>query len=209
MVVVMMPLSAVAPLIAQRIGTRTTLAAGVGIFTAGLVLLALMVSAEGGYWSVLPGLLVLSFGIGLCMSPSTTVITESLPASKQGVASALNDTVRELGGAIGIALLGSFVSAGYRTSVAPATEGLSPELAHRVQEGIGSAFAAAMELGPDAAPVLTAAKAALVDGWQYAMWFGVGLALATFVYLMVRGPRESDLAAEDALDADLHPVGSR
>ena len=209
MVVVMMPLSAVAPLIAQRIGTRTTLAAGVGIFTAGLVLLALMVSAEGGYWSVLPGLLVLSFGIGLCMSPSTTVITESLPASKQGVASALNDTVRELGGAIGIALLGSFVSAGYRTSVAPATEGLSPELAHRVQEGIGSAFAAAMELGPDAAPVLTAAKAALVDGWQYAMWFGVGLALATFVYLMVRGPRESDLAAEDALDADLHPVGNR
>ncbi|MBK6855040.1 MAG: MFS transporter [Microthrixaceae bacterium] len=204
MVVVMMPLSAMAPTIAKRIGTRSTLATGLGFFTAGLVLLGLMVSAEGGYWSVIPGLLVLSFGIGLCMSPSTTVITESLPASKQGVASALNDTVRELGGAVGIALLGSFVSAGYRSSISPVTEGLSPDLAHRVQEGIGSAFAAATDLGSDAPMVLTAAKTALVDGWQVAMWAGVAIAGATFVYMLVRGPRESDLAAEDALDADLH-----
>lgn len=203
MVVVMMPLSAVAPLIAKRIGTRTTLATGMALFAAGLVLLALMVSAEGGYWSVIPGLLVLSFGIGLCMSPSTTVITESLPAAKQGVASALNDTVRELGGAVGIALLGSFVSAGYRSSVADATIGLRPDLAHRVQEGIGAAFAAAPDLGADAPAVLEAAKLALVDGWQVAMWFGVGLAAATFAYLVIRGPRAADLAAEDALDADL------
>ena len=203
MVAVMMPLSAVAPLIAKRFGTRATLATGMALFATGLVLLALMVSAEGGYWSVIPGLLVLSFGIGLCMSPSTTVITESLPAAKQGVASALNDTVRELGGAIGIALLGSFVSAGYRSSVADATTGLSPELAHRVQDGIGAAFAAAPDLGTDAPAVLEAAKLALVDGWQVAMWFGVGLAAATFAYLVIRGPRPADLAAEDALDADL------
>lgn len=203
MVVVMMPLSATAPLIAKRFGTRNTLATGMALFASGLVLLALMVSAEGGYWSVLPGLLVLSFGIGLCMSPSTTVITESLPAAKQGVASALNDTVRELGGAIGIALLGSFVSAGYRSSVADATTGLSPDLAHRVQEGIGAAFAAAPDLGADAPAVLEAAKLALVDGWQVAMWFGVGLAAATFAFLVIRGPRPSDLEAEDALDADL------
>ncbi len=203
MVVVMMPLSAVAPLIAKRIGTRTVLAGGLALFAVGLVLLAVMVSAEGGYWSVIPGLLVLSFGIGLCMSPSTTVITESLPVAKQGIASALNDTVRELGGAIGIALLGSFVSAGYRSSVSGATDSLTPELAHRVEEGIGAAYAAGPELGPDAPTVLEAARLALVDGWQVAMWFGVALAGAAFVYLVVRGPRSSDLAAEDALDADL------
>ena len=202
MVVVMMPLSAVAPLIARRFGTRATLATGVGLFGAGLVLLAVMVSVEGGYWSVLPGLLVLSFGIGLCMSPSTTVITESLPVAKQGVASALNDTVRELGGAIGIALLGSFVSAGYRASVSGATEALPPDLAQQVEEGIGAAYAAAPALGADADAVLGAAQQALVDGWQVAMWFGVGLAAATLGYLLVRGPRARDLEAEDALDHD-------
>ena len=147
MMVVMMPLSAVAPTIANRIGTRNVLLTGVGLFGLGLALLASMVSAEGGYWSVLPGLIVVAFGIGLCMSPSTMTITESLPHEKQGVASALNDTVRELGGAVGIALLGSLVSAGYRSSVSDATTDLSPELAHRVEEGIGSAFAAAGDLG--------------------------------------------------------------
>jgi MFS family permease len=206
MVAVMMPLSAVAPLIAQRFGVRNVLAVGVSLFVLGLLLLGVMVSVEGGYWAVIPGLLVLSVGIGLCMSPSTTAITESLPAAKQGVASALNDTVRELGGALGIALLGSLVSAGYRSSMSEATGALAPELAHQVEEGIGAAFAAAPALGPDAPAVLEAAKAALVDGWQLSMWFGAGISAVALVYVLLRGPRRSDLVAEDALDADLEPA---
>lgn len=206
MVVVMMPLSAIAPTLAKRFGVRTILATGVALFAAGLVMLAMMVSAEGGYWSVIPGLLVLSVGIGLCMSPSTTAITESLPVAKQGVASALNDTVRELGGAVGIALLGSLVSSGYRSSVSESTGSLAPELAHRVEEGIGAAFAAAPALGPDAPGILEAARLALVDGWQLSMWFGVAVAAVALGYLLVRGPRPEDLVAEDALDADLEGV---
>jgi EmrB/QacA subfamily drug resistance transporter len=209
MMVVMMPLSAVAPTIANRFGTRNVLMLGVGLFGLGLALLALMVSAEGGYWSVLPGLIVVAFGIGLCMSPSTMAITESLPQDKQGVASALNDTVRELGGAVGIALLGSLVSAGYRSSVSDATTNLSPELAHRVEEGIGSAFAAAGDLGSSGPTVLDAARDALVDGWRLSMWFGVALATVAFVYLVVRGPRPADEVAEDVLDdgvRSLEPV---
>ena len=201
MMVVMMPLSAVAPTLAQRIGTRTVLLTGVGLFGTGLVLLATMVSAAGGYLSVLPGLVVLATGIGLCMSPSTTTITESLPIEKQGVASALNDTVRELGGAVGIALLGSLVSAGYRSSVSSATGNLAPGLAHRVEDGIGSAFGAATDLGVDAPRVLDAARDALVDGWRLSMWVGVALAGVAFVFLLVRGPRREDATVEDALDA--------
>lgn len=203
MVFVMMPLSAVAPVVAKRFGVRPVMSIGVGLFVAGLVLLAVLVSAEGGYTSVLPGLLVLSVGMGLSMSPATAVITESLPVTKQGVASALNDTVRELGGAMGIAMLGSVVSSGYRSSVAAATTGLPPELADRVKEGIGGAFGAAADLGPDAPAVLQAARHALVDGWQLSMWFGAALAGLAFVYLLVRGPRREDLHGEDALDADL------
>jgi EmrB/QacA subfamily drug resistance transporter len=186
---VMMPLSAVAPLIAKRVGLRSTLLLGAGLFTAGLVLLAVLVSAEGGYWSIVPGLLVMAVGIGLMMSPSTTAITESLPEAHQGVASALNDTVREFGGAVGIALLGSILNAGYRAAVAPATAGLDPELADRVKDGIGSAYAAAPELGADAPSVIQAAQEALVEGWRASMWVGVALAAATFVFIAWRGPR--------------------
>jgi EmrB/QacA subfamily drug resistance transporter len=195
MALVMMPLSAVAPTIAMRVGRRRTMLTGTALFGTGLVLLAVMVSAEGGYWSVMPGLLVLAVGIGLLMSPSTTAITESLPVEKQGVASALNDTVRELGGAVGIALLGSLVNAGYRSSVSSATATLAPDVAHRVEDGIGSAFAAAPQLGADAPAVLSAARDALVDGWRLSMWFGVVVAFGAFVFLATRGPRAATSTA--------------
>ena len=155
MALVMMPLSSIAPTIAKRFGTAACCSPAPACSAPASSLLATMVSAEGGYWSVLPGLLVFGAGVGLLMSPSTAAITESLPAEKQGVASALNDTVRELGGAIGIALLGSLVNSGYRSSVSSATATLSPELAHQVEDGIGSAFAAAPQLGADARPCST------------------------------------------------------
>jgi EmrB/QacA subfamily drug resistance transporter len=200
MAALMMPLSAVAPTIAARVGSRRVLLAGVGLFGLGLALLATMVSASGGYLSVLPGLLVVGVGIGLGMSPSTMAITESLPAGEQGVASALNDTVRELGGAIGIALLGSIVNAGYRSSVSSATTSLSPALAARVEDGIGSAFGATGDLGADGPRVLDAARDALVDGWRLSMWFGVALAAGAFLFLVFRGPRPAVEAREDILD---------
>ena len=124
------------------------------------------------------------------MSPSTTAITESLPADKQGVASALNDTVREFGRRFGIALIGSVLQAGYASNVADATGNLSPELAHRVEEGIGSAAQAAPELGDQAVPVLNAAKDAFVDGWVGAMWISVVIAVAAGVFVLARGPKK-------------------
>ncbi|MET0728600.1 MAG: MFS transporter, partial [Acidimicrobiales bacterium] len=209
MALVMMPLSAVAPTIAKRVGTRRVLMTGTALVGTGLALLALMVSAEGGYWSVMPGLLVLALGIGLVMSPSTMSITESLPVEKQGVASALNDTVRELGGAVGIALLGSLVNAGYRSSISSATTGLAPDVAHQVEDGIGSAFAVAPQLGSAGPGILDAARDALVDGWRLSMWFGVALAATALLFLVIRGPKGSVGTEPDALDRselDLAPA---
>ncbi len=201
MMLLMLPLSSVAPTLAKRAGARNVMLAGIGIFGLGLALLASMVSQDRGYLGVMPGLLVVAVGIGLTMSPATAVITESLPLEQQGVASALNDTVRELGGAIGIALLGSLVSAGYRSSVSGAAEGLAPEVAHQVEEGIGSAISVAPTLGSDGPAVVEAARSAFVDGWRLSMWVGVAMAAAVFVYVLARGPRPVDLAAEDLLDA--------
>jgi EmrB/QacA subfamily drug resistance transporter len=194
---VMMPLSGFAPTVAKRIGTRTTLLVGTGLFAVGLALMAIMASVEGGYWSVFPGLLVLGVGMGLAMTPSTTAITETLPNEKQGVASALNDTVRELGGALGVALLGSVLNSAYRSNVATATEGLPAALQEPVEAGIGSALAVSAQLGDAGAVVADAARNAFVEGWQVSMWVGVGLAALVFVYLLVRGPRPEPTGASD------------
>ncbi|MCC7078432.1 MAG: MFS transporter [Acidimicrobiia bacterium] len=189
MAAVTMPMSAFAPLVTRRVGLRAILVTGNVLIAAGLAFMAVFASAETGYLSVLPGILIVGFGFGLCMTPSTEAITGSLPAAAQGVASALNDTVRELGGALGIALIGSVLGAGYRASVSSATAGLPPEMAATVKEGIGNAVAVAQQAGPAGETILVAARSAFVDGWTISMWVGVGLALAAAVFAAVWTPR--------------------
>ena len=155
-----------------------------------------------------PGLMLIGLGMGLTMTPATEAITETLPPEKQGVASALNDTSRELGGAVGIALLGSVLAAGYKSAIDPALAGVPAELAEQAREGIGAAFAVAAQAGDQGPVIIDAAKHAFVEGWVQSMWLGVGMAAVAFVYLVVRGPgRTVALAPVDELEAATVPVG--
>lgn len=196
MMFTLMPLSAISPTIAKKVGIRTTMIFGTISFLIGLVLMALMTSPENGYWGVLPGLVAIGIGMGMCMSPSTVSITESLPHERQGVASALNDTVREVGGAIGIALLGSILASGYKSAIKPTLEGLDPEAAELVGDGIGTAFSAQEMLGDNAEQVFDDVRHAFVDGWHQSMWIAVGIAAVLLVYIVVRGPRRGELALD-------------
>ncbi|MEO2124797.1 MAG: MFS transporter [Acidimicrobiales bacterium] len=182
MAAVMMPLSTTAPTIADRIGYNKILIFGMSLLSAGMVLIALLADLNGGYLSVLPGIIVLGSGVGLSMSPSTTAITSALPPEKQGVASALNDTVRELGGAVGIALIGSILNAQYRNSVSDATTGLPPEIAERVEQGIGGALATAAQLGPEGQALLNNARLAFLDGLQTSLLVGAAIAAGAAVF---------------------------
>ncbi|MEM7023445.1 MAG: MFS transporter [Pseudomonadota bacterium] len=207
MAVAMMPMSTLAPQIAARIGRRPTVMVGVATMGAGLVAMALRASVDGGYLSVLPGLVLLGLGMGLTMTPSTEGITEALPLEKQGVASALNDTSREVGGAVGIALLGSILSAGYRSSVESVTEGLPDELAEPVEEGIGGALAVSEQLGADGEVVIAAARSAFVDGWVQSMWVAAAMAAVALAYVIVRGPTDPSKSLPVANDEHPEPVG--
>lgn len=186
MAVLMMPLSTLAPTIAHRIGYRRTVVTGMVLMAGGLALLAVLADVGRGYVSVLPGLLVLAVGVGLTMSPSTTAITASLPEDKQGVASALNDTARELGAAMGVALFGSILNAQYRANIRDTVAALPPELAEPVKKGIGGALAAAGRLGPDGAGLIDAARNAWVDGMRPTMMLGSVIALAAAGYTASR-----------------------
>ena len=137
------------------------------------------------------------------MSPGTTAITASLPEEKQGVASALNDTVREFGGALGIALIGSLLSAGYTSNVNAATAGLPADAAASVKEGIGGAFAVAPKLGAQGPAVLESARRAFVDGWKLSMWIAAVLAIATAALTAMWLPRRraTEATVDELLDA--------
>ena len=201
MAVMMMPLSTIAPTIAERIGFRRTLVTGMLLMSAGLFTFAMLADPNGGYLSVLPGILLLGAGVGLSMSPSTAAITASLPEEKQGVASALNDTVREMGGAVGIALIGSVLNSAYQANIEPATSALPPAVAEPANEGIGGALGVTAQMGADGTALLDSARQAFVDGMVPALLLAAGLSLAAAIYTALRGPKT---AAE--AEPRLHPT---
>jgi fucose permease len=173
---VMMLAAGLAPRVAARAGSRATMAAGALVGGAGLALMATTVSADDGYLSVLPGMLAMGLGMGLTQTPATEAITSALPRERQGVASALNDVTREFGTALGVALLGAVLTAGYRAAV-DSRVGPVP-----ARDGIATALATGDEA------LILAARESFVDGWRQAMWVGVAVMAALFAYIVARGP---------------------
>ncbi|MBV8789287.1 MAG: MFS transporter [Mycobacterium sp.] len=133
--------SIVGPRLVEQIGTTAVVAAGLILFAAGLAW-ASTVDAATPYGQIAAQMLMLGGGLGLTVSPATEAIMGSLPADKAGVGSAVNDTTRELGGTLGVAIAGSVFASVYSGHLgASALTGLPAEamghsmaLAHSVVE---------------------------------------------------------------------------
>lgn len=112
----MMPIAKVTPNLAARFGARAVCVTGLVLVAVGLVVIS-RVGTDTSYLLILAGLIPLGIGMGAAMTPATAAITEALPQSQQGVGSALNDLSREVGGALGTAVIGSIVTGVYRSSL--------------------------------------------------------------------------------------------
>jgi EmrB/QacA subfamily drug resistance transporter len=207
MALVVIPLSRVAPAIAARAGTRVTGAAGLGLMATGFLVVATL-GADSSYWHFLAALVPFGAGMALSGAPATTAIVASLPSEKQGVASAVNDVSRELGGALGIAVLGSVLNDAYRRGVAEPTAGLPPEAAEQATSSLAAALHVGEGLGAQGAHLVATAQSAFMDGMTLSMLVGAAfLAVgAAFVALRAPGRRESRAnvgiePAEQALEA--------
>ncbi len=185
MAVIILPLSAIAPRIAERVGNRAVIAAGLGCMVVGFALLARLDTAST-YTDLLVGMLVFSGGLALSATPATNIIVDSLPADKQGVASAMNDVTRELGAALGIALLGSLFSAGYRSALTlPAA--VPPQAAGSIRESpaAGMHVAADPQLGALGPSVHDAVRDAFVTGLSHAFIAGAAITGITLILLLL------------------------
>ncbi|MDG4816042.1 MFS transporter [Micromonospora sp. WMMD956] len=191
MAAMMMLASGLAPRVAARAGARATMAVGILLGGAGLALMATLVSVDGGYLAILPGMLAMGLGMGLTQTPSTEAITSALPRERQGVASALNDVTREFGTALGVALLGAVLTAGYRNAIGPRLTTVPGDAADTAREGIANAIATADDAGAQAPALVRAAQESFVDGWQQAMWAGVAVMTVLLGYVLARGPRRA------------------
>jgi EmrB/QacA subfamily drug resistance transporter len=175
-----------------RFGARAPWVVGLLAIAGAFVILSRL-DTGSSYWLVLAGLVPLGAGMGLAMTPATTAVTDALPSSLQNIGSAMNDLSRELGGALGIAVLGSLLSATYRSSLH--LPGEPAALADRAR----SSLAAAAQLGR---PVLDQARVSFADGMHTALLGGAGVALiaALAVALLLRGTSAEDdaVAGDDA-----------
>ncbi len=183
----MMPTARVTATLAARFGARAVCVAGLLLAGAGLAILS-FVGTDTPYLLLLGGLVPLGVGMGAAMTPATAAITEALPQQKQGVGSALNDLSREVGGALGTAVIGSIVTAVYRSSLH--LPGVPAPLAHRAQQSFAIAIQAGGQVG-------SGARDAFVDGihigLRYAACAAV-LAAISVAILLSGGERERELA---------------
>ncbi|HSA53607.1 MAG TPA: MFS transporter [Yinghuangia sp.] len=192
-------LSRRAPHIVGKIGVRRAAGTGLVLMTAGVLVLSLL-DADTSYWLVLAGLLPIGAGMALATAPATTSIVDSLPAHKQGVASAVNDAAREVGGTLGIAVLGSILNNGYRQGVSDnAPAGLPPEAVNTAQESLAVSQAVAERLGTQGEALGRAAVDAFIDGYSVAYLASAALLLVTAAAILRFGPRRTTAEAGTAL----------
>ena len=185
----MMPTSRLAPWLVSRSSARTVCAGGLLLVSAGLLVMSRL-DASSSYLELFAGLVLLGIGMGAAMTPATAAITEGLPASQQGVGSALNDLSRELGGAVGIAVVGSVLMSVYRNDIDP-TGAPTP-----VADQARASFALASRLGP---PIAQHAQTAFASGMHAAMLCSSAAALvgALGVLAVLRAGKHAASSRED------------
>jgi EmrB/QacA subfamily drug resistance transporter len=130
----------------RRFGTKFSVATGLTHVAGALVLVATFDLATSGL-EIAVALGTLGFGMGLAMSPATEAIMGSLPRSKAGVGSAMNDVARELGATLGVAVLGSILSSGYSSGMQDAGAGLPHTAAEAAGDSVGAAHEVGAQLG--------------------------------------------------------------
>ncbi len=186
------PLSAAAPGIARRFGLKLVNAAGLASMSAGFLVFATL-DRNSGYFSFLPGLMLFGAGMALSTAPASESIVNSLPKSKHGVASAVNDTTRELGGALGIAVIGSAFTAGYKSGLAPIPTGMPAQL----REAVLSSPIAGVKVAAEASPRLGEAgvgfalniQDSFMNGFSRGMLIGAGALAVGVVLVLWRSPK--------------------
>ena len=194
---IMIVVSPLTPRLSARFGANRVVAAGMLLIAVGMTLFRAL-EIDTSYLYILVCVTPLASGMALAMSPMTASIMSSVPTRRAGAGSAMNDASRELGAALGVAVLGSVTASKYAATLGNLTLGLSGGDRTTAESSLAGALDTASHLPEAAGRVLTSgAEAAFIDGLHLAVTVG-GL-LATLAALLVWRYLPRAVAHEGAL----------
>lgn len=186
--------------LAQMHGGRIAVTAGTLVAGAGVAVQAAFVDG-GSYLPTGVGLLLFGLGAGVAMPAATEMIMSTLPPARAGVGSAVNDTVREFGGALGVAVIGSVAATSYATSMRGELDrfpNLTSTDRHMLTDNVGAAIETSQHLGAQADRIAEVARTAFVDSMHSSLWVAAGLAACAAVVTFTQLPRQAAHGAHGA-----------
>jgi MFS transporter, DHA2 family, integral membrane protein len=198
----------------ERYGPARVMALGLTVVAGAFGVLTTL-TTDTPYLVIGTAFALLGAGMSITAAPATSEIMTSVPLSKAGVGSAVNDTTRELGGALGIALLGSIANVAYRSGVDLGGIQLPAGGRAAAEESIGAAASVAEQVPGGGGDVVHQAASAFTDAFTLTNRVALAIALtAAAAVLIVLRPRASEPAADEAsedvdgFDLVLEPAGA-
>ncbi|MFJ5288739.1 MFS transporter [Streptomyces sp. NPDC088348] len=194
-----------ARLVVERFGARAVCTAGMVLVAAGLGCFAFF-GAGTPVWVMEVVYFVMGTGMAHIMPPVTVSIMQSLPREKAGSGSAINNTFRQVGGALGVAVLGSVLSASYRDGIEDHLGAVPPGARKAAGESIEATLGIAEKLGPAGRALAGQADTAFLHAMHVTALGSAGVALLGAVVVAVflpgrPGDRRDGAAAEAAAEA--------
>jgi len=163
----------------RRVGTKLVVAGGLATVAIGLAVASTATPELGYVGRILPSQILLGLGIALAMAPATESIMGSLPRDKAGVGSAMNDTTRQVGGALGVAVIGSVFASQYAPAITARLAGIPlPSAAmDAASDSIGGAFSVAARAGGNPKTIDTPVGIQIADAARDAFSSSMGRGL--------------------------------
>jgi EmrB/QacA subfamily drug resistance transporter len=201
-------LSPLAIALMKRAGTKYVVTAGLVLMSSGF-LVAASTPVDAAYWGkIIIGMTLMAAGLALTASPATEAIMGALPPGKAGAGSAVNDTTREVGGTLGVAIAGSVMSSVYGSHIVSALTHLGAPAAvtSAARDSVVAGLGVAAHLPPGLREAAAAAtRQAFMDGLHGGALVAAGAtaaaALATLAFLPARARARGEAGAAPAVPA--------
>lgn len=200
-----------APLSARnvgRFGPRLVVGSGLLVSATGLLLVAVTASPTAPVLVIIAGFSLVGLGNGQTTAPSTTLIMSSVPRAKSGVGSAVNDLSREMGGALGIAVIGSVMNSAYRSRIGDRLADLPAAVQEQAGTSIATTFRAAEDHPTYAQTLVDAGRDVFSGAFGQAMLLGVAIVLVNALCVWTFQGRHRGAVAPDAMPGGPPPDGS-